>query len=337
MAPNQKSAKKSYKYALADFAKKPTLTLENEEHKCVLAENGISCKASDQTEQTSCSEVNTHQPFFTDRTQASVEKIPQSKQLDKMASIKLQERQPLLEEILDVFDYQLGFLSDSSPKPDDGKLGSYDISEDVRTTPLFSGGTLDKSTTGTFQQYGLLGKKISGIESEYLPYLMAQTLSLDEDPRIFLNVNAPWSAFICGSQGSGKSYTLSCMLENCLISSKLGQLPSPLAGIVFHYDAFKSYGSNQLSETAYLCSSGVPVRVLVSPSNYWKMKFAYENIPDLPPNSPRPEVIPMKFQDKHLDAGRMMSLMAVNDKDGPTPLYIEVWTESTPIRTQCLL
>lgn len=334
MAPNQKSAKKSYKYALADFAKKPTLTLESEEHKCVLAENSISCNASDQTEQTSCSDVNAHQPFFTDRTQAQVEKMPQPKQLDKMASINLQERQPLPEEILDVFDYQLAFLSDSNPKPGDDKLRSYGIDEDVRTTPLFSGETLDKSRTGTFQQYGLLGKKISDIESEYLPRLMAQTLSLDEeDPRIFLNVNAPWSAFICGSQGSGKSYTLSCMLENCLISSKLGRLPSPLAGIVFHYDAFKSYGSNQLSEAAYLCSSGVPVRVLVSPSNYWKMKAAYENIPDLPPNSPRPEVIAMKFQDKHLDAGRMMSLMAVNDKDGPTPLYIEVWTELTPIRT----
>lgn len=162
---------------------------------------------------------------------------------------------------------------------------------------------------------------------------MAQTLSLDEeDPRIFLKVNAPWSAFICGSQGSGKSYTLSCMLESCLISSKLGQLPSPLAGIVFLYDTFKSYGSSQISEAAYLCSSGVPVRVLVSPSNYWKMKVAYEDLPDLPPNSQRPEVIAMKLQDKHLDAGRMMSLMAVNEKDGPAPLYIEVWNESTPMR-----
>jgi hypothetical protein len=32
------------------------------------------------------------------------------------------------------------------------------------------------------------------------------------DPRLFLNGNAPWSAFICGLQGSGKSHTLSCML-----------------------------------------------------------------------------------------------------------------------------
>ena len=37
-----------------------------------------------------------------------------------------------------------------------------------------------------------------------------------------------------------------------------------------------------------------------------------------------PEVVPMKFQEKHLDVTRMKSLMAVSDKNGPTPLYIEV-------------
>jgi hypothetical protein len=30
---------------------------------------------------------------------------------------------------------------------------------------------------------------------------------------ILLNTAHPWSAFICGSQGSGKSYTTSCILE----------------------------------------------------------------------------------------------------------------------------
>ena len=54
------------------------------------------------------------------------------------------------------------------------------------------------------------------------------------------------------------------------------------------------------------------------------MKAAYENILDLSSNSSRSEVIAMKFQDKHLDADRMMSLMIVNVKDGSTSLYIEV-------------
>ncbi|KAF1946957.1 hypothetical protein EJ02DRAFT_492080 [Clathrospora elynae] len=37
---------------------------------------------------------------------------------------------------------------------------------------------------------------------------------------VLLNTNSPWSAFLCGSQGSGKLHALSCMLENCLLTDK---------------------------------------------------------------------------------------------------------------------
>ena len=221
------------------------------------------------------------------------------------------------------FDYQLAFLSDSGSTSNVTENGSV---EAARTTPLFSGKLLDASKPGTFNQYGLLCKAVSMGESEHLPNLTESEHPrvCNYDPRIFLNVNAPWSAFICGSQGSGKSYTLSCVLENCLIPSGLGQLPSPLAAIVFHYDTFTSYKSRQLCEAAYLCSSGVPVKVLVSPTNFWRMKQTYENLPLSSPGSRKPEVVPMKFQDKHLNVTRMMTMMAVSEKDGSIPLYIEV-------------
>ena len=35
------------------------------------------------------------------------------------------------------------------------------------------------------------------------------------DPRIMLNTNVPFSAFVCGVQGSGKSHTTSCMIGMC--------------------------------------------------------------------------------------------------------------------------
>ena len=54
------------------------------------------------------------------------------------------------------------------------------------------------------------------------------------------------------------------------------------------------------------------------------MKDAYENLPGLLTGAQKPEVIAMKFQDRHLDVRRMMSLMAVNEKEGAVPLYIEV-------------
>jgi hypothetical protein len=39
---------------------------------------------------------------------------------------------------------------------------------------------------------------------------------------VLLNTDSPWSAFLCGSQGSGKSHALSCMLENCLLTRQYG-------------------------------------------------------------------------------------------------------------------
>lgn len=140
---------------------------------------------------------------------------------------------------------------------------------------------LDGSKLGTFNQYELLCKAVATRESQHLSESITSKFPrvCNYDDRIFLNVNAPWFIFICSSQGSGKSYTLFCILENCLISSGLGQLPGSLAAIVFHYDTFTSYGSRQLCEAAYLCSVGVSVKVLVSSTNFWRMKQTYENLP----------------------------------------------------------
>lgn len=222
------------------------------------------------------------------------------------------------------FQHHLSYLSPLD-RDDVTNLQS-DSLEALRTAPLFSGKVLDKSEPETLSQYGLLCKALATKEGdESPPSTSAQpAFAWNDDPRIFVNTNTPWSTFICGSQGSGKSYTLSCMLENCLIRSGLGKLPSPLAAMVFHYDSFVSIGSKQLCEAAYLCSAGVPVRVLVSPTNYWQMKRAYEGISESSASGNKPQVVPIKFQDKHLNVSRMMSMMAVSDKDGPPPLYIEV-------------
>jgi len=52
-------------------------------------------------------------------------------------------------------------------------------------------------------QYGLLG--IPSNWNEIFPTTPA-------DNRLFLNTNIPFSAFICGVQGSGKSHTTSCLI-----------------------------------------------------------------------------------------------------------------------------
>lgn len=109
-----------------------------------------------------------------------------------------------------------------------------------------------------FTQYGLLGGIISDGWGPEAP----------ADPRIFYNIAAPSSVFICGSQGSGKSHTLSCLLENCLIQSCANVLPRPLTGMLFHYDTFMSDNGGEPCEAAYLASNRqVKVRILCAPTN----------------------------------------------------------------------
>lgn len=141
-----------------------------------------------------------------------------------------------------------------------------------------------------------------------------------EDRLVLANMNVPWSAFICGSQGAGKSHTLSCLLENALISNNAaGHLPYPLAGMVMHYDKYTSYSSTQVCEAAYLCSSGIPVTILVSPSNIWAMRNLYSNLPGV-----NVKVLPLYLNEDQLDISRMLKLMAIDPAAKDTPLYMEV-------------
>ena len=234
--------------------------------------------------------------------------------------------------------------------------------EEIKTTPLFSAEVLakvleasrrpDAQTENLLPQYGLLAKVLHTFNSkededtkeaegqsqasEELQYSVPderESIPEPEDKRLFVNMNAPWSAFICGSQGSGKSHTLSCMLEDALWQTRPekfpGKLPNPLTAMVFHYDKFNSCSSAQICEAAYLSSSGIPVKVLASPSNYKTMEKAYENMPGFPQNAKKPVVKPLVLFEEQLNLERMMTLMAAEEKDGKMPLYMEVSSRSS--------
>ncbi len=200
--------------------------------------------------------------------------------------------------------------------------------DEIRTTPLFSMSVKHQVTKRTpgqidpFPQYGLLAGRIvsssertsGSVTRKGEPMYLAV-----QDPRIFLNVGAPWSVFICGSQGGGKSHSLSCLLENCLIPNvSATQLPTPLTGLVFHYDSFTSAVGGQACEAAYLCSSGMEVTVLVSPSNLTRMISLYQNLPGLAAGGPRVE--PLLLQQRYLNVERLMTLMATSSTEGQIPL-----------------
>ena len=71
---------------------------------------------------------------------------------------------------------------------------------DAKNAVLFPGHLIGNSSQKYFPQYGLLAK---------LDFIDPTTTS---DPRLFLNTNIPFSAFVCGVQGSGKSHTTACIV-----------------------------------------------------------------------------------------------------------------------------
>ncbi|CAH0024549.1 unnamed protein product [Clonostachys rhizophaga] len=166
-------------------------------------------------------------------------------------------------------------------------------------------------------QYGLIGTREDVDELTAAP----------EDQFIMANMNVPWSAFICGSQGAGKSHTLSCLLEACLIQNNpTGTLSHPIAGLVFHFDKFTSDSATQICEAAYLCSAGIPVKVLVAPSNIWNMDSKYRDLPGIAEDRPHPQVAPLYLDDSKLSISTLLKLMAFDSTGSGTPLYMEVVT-----------
>jgi hypothetical protein len=194
------------------------------------------------------------------------------------------------------------------------------LEEELKMTPLFSMSTkqaaLEKSR-GEFTQYALLGHVIP------MPF----DESTDEIDPVLLNTDTPWSAFICGSQGSGKSHTMSCILENCLLpESRIGKFSQPLAGLVFHFDSMDS----SHCEAAHLCSQGIPVNVLVPPSNFEALKKKYGSIPGAEEHITVQELY---LQDGHFNTERIKRLMAFGDDSEHPPLYLQVSNKLSTFKT----
>lgn len=92
-------------------------------------------------------------------------------------------------------DQQLELLNFDSELTEEAESSIHNVKNAV----LFSGTTLDHYGHQVLPQYGLLGSS-------------ALTSTKTSDSRLFLNTNIPFSAFICGVQGSGKSHSTACMI-----------------------------------------------------------------------------------------------------------------------------
>ncbi|KAB8291623.1 hypothetical protein EYC80_006423 [Monilinia laxa] len=167
------------------------------------------------------------------------------------------------------------------------------------TTPIFTSPLRDQ-----ISQYGLIAGQ---------SHILANRKG-EQDPRLFYNIAAPFSTFICGSQGSGKSHTLSCFLENCLAKSQVSKVKNPLSALLFHYDGFIGDHKGTPCEAAFLASNpDINVRVLCSPTNYQTISRTYSGI--------NVKVKSLCIDQTDLTTKRMFSLMAVNTKE-EMPLYL---------------
>ncbi|ESZ97765.1 hypothetical protein SBOR_1847 [Sclerotinia borealis F-4128] len=167
------------------------------------------------------------------------------------------------------------------------------------TTPIFT-----TPLCNEIGQYGLIAGQSSILANE----------NGKQDPRLFYNIAAPFSSFICGSQGSGKSHTLSCFLENCLAKSVVSKVKNPLSALLFHYDGFIGDIKGTPCEAAYLASNpDIKVRVLCSPTNFKTIQRTYGGM--------NVKISQLCIDQTDLTTQRMFDLMAVNPKE-ELPLYL---------------
>ncbi|KAL4075519.1 hypothetical protein J3A83DRAFT_4485116 [Scleroderma citrinum] len=163
-------------------------------------------------------------------------------------------------------------------------------------------------------QYGILGRTMNIINGSmsYSPM----------DPILYVNTNAPFSAVVCGVQGSGKSHTASVLLESMFISNlpSIGALQKPLSGLVLHFG--EGGPSARPCEAAWIATSEDPaietprVKVYVSRSSLRTMTAVYAPLGD------NVTVEPLLFDKNELDAQAFLSMMAVGSSDS-APLYIQ--------------
>lgn len=164
------------------------------------------------------------------------------------------------------------------------------------------------------------------------------------DQRLFLNVHAPFALVAVGVQGSGKSHTLACVVENCLLRAPfpatrpLTTLERPMAVLALHYGHDGQRGVSAVCEIAGVVApspalqaiatqpgtsaSSLPpplpraerLVVLVSPT-YYRQRCAFYK-------GTGAEVRPLLFRWEDLSAQQLRVLMRLDD-DG-NQLYVAV-------------
>lgn len=182
------------------------------------------------------------------------------------------------------------------------------VMRDIKHAPLLSAPVVAQHVKDLVPQFGFIGNHWD---------------EAGHAVKLFYNINVPLSAFICGVQGSGKSHTTACLLENALVPSKnLGRLEAPASALVFSYGSWSTGGAGfSVSEAVHLSRARPDypgqnvqrITVLVSAHN-GAIRSCYED----PSRNIR--VIPFRLNARALDITGLRALMGIGDKS--PPLYM---------------
>jgi hypothetical protein len=197
----------------------------------------------------------------------------------------------------------------------DDNLDTSAMEHELETAPFFTQDALDTLADTAIPQLTLLGRIISQHGAD-LP-------ENPKNPRLMINIDSPFTAVVCGVQGSGKSYTVSTFLENMLIpDARIVGPKTPITALVCHRNAFAGVDIAQPCEAAYIgvksdpAVSPPPVVVFVAPGSLNTMKKVYE------PLGPNVTVLPFYLTQDELDSKTMFSIMKVDGERGR--LYVDI-------------
>ena len=145
------------------------------------------------------------------------------------------------------------------------------------------------------------------------------TINLPKPTAVYLNTHEPFCFVTVGVQGGGKSHTLGCVLEACLVpvpEEGIAELSAPMSALVLHFDPSPTSvcevtGLIRPSDKLSGCnlSRNLPrekMIVLVSPSFYKQRKAFYGDYC---------EVRPLLFSWSSLTADHLRCIMQLTDAD----------------------
>jgi len=214
------------------------------------------------------------------------------------------------------FSLESSSLSECVSQHDTKPLSQYFGHQSHKTIPFESALLCDKSSPKQINEGGLLG--------HILPHNLKIHSSKHTSSEIYMNSRDPFCLVSVGAQGTGKSHTLSCILENCLIElpqKDSMKCPPPTTALILYFgnsDASicKTVGLVNTdpklcryltpNDSKNVCVPKVKTIILVSPTAYKQRRSAYKEKADFY------DVHPILLKWRSLQPRQIMDLMDLN-------------------------